>query len=102
MFEKDAFFYMANLHPELGRMLDADAAGKRGATNTARIRARRIIEKILSFETLPPAAREEWYALSNLLDGYDVLGTFEKEILKNYAEPFALKYMRSLLHLREE
>ncbi|MBI1975700.1 MAG: hypothetical protein HYS59_01720 [Candidatus Vogelbacteria bacterium] len=96
MLIKDALFYMANAHPEIGRMADAEQEGDLRRANNARMRILDIIDCILSFDTISFAAREEWSAVRNLIQAYEMLSIFEQSIVKNYAEPFAFKFMRKL------
>lgn len=91
--EKNALFYMANLYPEIGRLLDFYDSGKVEAAQNAQKRSLDIVDKILSFKDIKPAGREEWSVIKNFLLGYNVLNQEEKNILKKYAEPFSYKFM---------
>ncbi|MBI3458708.1 hypothetical protein HY061_00370 [Candidatus Azambacteria bacterium] len=91
--EKNSLFYMANLYPEIGRLLSFYDKNLTEAADNAQNRALGIIDKILSFHDIPPAGREEWHVLKNFIIGYKVLDPYERKILEKYAEPFALKFM---------
>jgi len=93
--EKNALFYMANLHPEIERMLSFHEQGKTEASQNAQKRSLDIIERILSFKDIKPAGREEWNLIKNFILGLENLDDYEKTILSRYAEPFAFKFMNS-------
>ena len=91
--EKNSLFYMANLHPEIGRLFSFFDSQKIEAANNAKIRALGIVDKILSFKDIKPAGREEWNVIKNFILGYDKLDPYERNILEKYAEPFSYKFM---------
>lgn len=84
---------MANLYPEIGRLFSYLDSNKIEAANNAKIRALEIVDKILSFPDVKPAGREEWNVIKNFIIGYDKLDAYERNILENYAKPFAFKFM---------
>lgn len=91
--EKNSFFYMANLYPEIGRLFSFFDSGKIEAANNAKIRALDIVDHITSFRDIKPAGREEWHVIKNFILGFDKLNAYERNILEKYTEPFAYKYM---------
>lgn len=91
--KKDSLFYMANLYPEVSRMLSFYDSGKNEAAENAQHRALSITDTILSFKDIKPAGREEWNVLKNFIIGYKVLDLEERKILEKYTEPFAYKFM---------
>ena len=93
MIKKNSLFYMANLYPEIGRMLSFYDSGKIEAAENAKMRALGITDTILSFRDIKPAGREEWNVIKNFILGYEKLDPFERTILEKYAEPFSYKYM---------
>lgn len=97
MLEKNSLFYMANMYPEIGRMFRAHEGGKKEIADQARNRALKISDEILFSQDIKPAGREEWYAIKNMILGYDSLNNFEQGILKRYAEPFSYKFMNQYL-----
>ncbi len=94
MIEKDSLFYMANLHPEIGRLFSFFDSKKIEAANNAKTRALGIVDQILTFRDIKPAGREEWSVIKNFILGYDKLDKYERNILEKYAEPFSYKFMR--------
>jgi len=84
---------MANIYPEIGRMLSFYDSGKEEAAENAQKRALDIADKILSFRDIKPAGREEWAVIRNFISGYKILDPFEHKILQNYAYPFSYKFM---------
>lgn len=91
--EKNSLFYMANLCPEIDRLLKYHNENKIEAANNARDRALGILDKILLFKDIKPAGREEWSVIRNFVLGYDKLDSYEQSILAKYAEPFSYKFM---------
>ena len=91
--EKNSLFYMANLYPEIGRLLSFYDSGKKEAANNAKNRALGIVDTILNFKEIIPAGREEWSVIKNFILGYDKLDPYERIILERYAEPFSYKFM---------
>ena len=85
---------MANIYPEIGRMFRAYENGKKVIADQARDRALKIVDEILVARDLKPAGREEWFAVKNMILGYDMLDVFEQNILTRSAEPFSYKYMK--------
>ena len=84
---------MANLYPEIGRLFSFYDSNKTEAANNAKNRALEITNKILSFQDIKPAGREEWNVIKNFILGYDKLDSYERNILEKYAEPFSYKFM---------
>ncbi len=73
------------------------AAFDRGHLDTAenfKKRAEDMIGKILSLGEISPAGREEWFALRNLVAGYDLLDAESRQIVLSFATPFSQKYMQ--------
>ena len=93
--EKNSLFYMANLYPEIGRMLSFLDQGKLEASANAQKRALGIMENIFSFNDIKPAGREEWNVIRNFILGYNNLDSYERLILEKYAEPFSYKFMNA-------
>jgi len=93
MIEKNALFYMANLHPEIGRMMSFYSSGKIEAGDNSKKRSLDILENILKTGEVKPAGREEWNVIRNFIIGFEKIDDFEKKILSRYAEPFAFKFM---------
>ncbi len=93
MIEKNSLFYMANLYPEIGRMLSYLDSGKTEAAENAQARSLDIVNKVLDFKDIKPAGREEWSVIRNFILGYDKLDSYERRILEKYAEPFSYKFM---------
>jgi hypothetical protein len=93
MIEKNAEFYMANIYPEIGRMFRAYDDGKKELAEGAKYRAVKIADQILSFKDLKPAGKEEWFAVKNLILGYEKLDSFSRTILETFGQPFAFKFM---------
>ncbi len=91
--KKDPLFYMANLYPEIGRLLSFHDRGMVEAADNAKDRVLDIIDTILSFRDIIPGGREEWSVLKNFILGYKVLDPYERKILEKYTEPFAYKLM---------
>ena len=91
--EKNSLFYMANLHPEIGRLFSFYDSNKTEATENAQARSLSIVDQILSFRDIKPAGREEWNVIKNFILGYDKLDKYERSILEKYAEPFSYKFM---------
>ncbi|MFH1608524.1 MAG: hypothetical protein ABH951_00700 [Patescibacteria group bacterium] len=91
--EKNSLFYMANLYPEIGRLFSFYDSGKVEATQNAQKRSLNIVDKILSFNEIVPAGREEWNVIKNFILGFDKLDKYERSILEKYAEPFSYKFM---------
>ena len=92
--EKTSLFYMANLYPEIGRMLSFFDQGKLEASSNAQKRALGIVEHIFSFDDIKPAGREEWNVIYNFILGYTKLDSYERQILEKYAEPFSYKFLK--------
>ncbi len=97
MIEKNALFYMANMYPEIGRMFRAHEQHKKEIADQARDRALKIADSILEQKDLKNAGREEWFAVRNMILGYDTLDIYEQNILKRYAEPFSYKFMNQYI-----
>ena len=93
--QKDALFYMANLHPEIERMFSFYKEGKIEASQNAKKRALGILEHIMGSEEIKPAGREEWNVIKNFILGFENLNDYEQKILSRYAEPFASKFMNN-------
>jgi len=91
--EKNSLFYMANLHPEIGRLCDFYDSGKKEAAENAKTRALNIMDQILNFKEIIPGGREEWSVIKNFILGFDKLDVYERSILEKYVEPFSYKFM---------
>ncbi|MFA6076612.1 MAG: hypothetical protein WC735_00885 [Candidatus Paceibacterota bacterium] len=91
--EKNSLFYMANIYPEIGRLFSFFDSNKIEAARNAQIRALGIVDKILSFQDIKPAGREEWNVIKNFILGYNKIDAYERTILEKYAEPFSYKFM---------
>ena len=96
MFEKNTLFYAANVEPEIARMLKAHDQGNTDAALKFKTRTLDMISKILSLREISPAGREEWFAIQNLVMGYDKLDSFSRHILLSFGRPFSEKFMRQL------
>ena len=55
-----------------------------------------MISKILSLGEVSAAGREEWFAIQNLVTGYDKLDSFPRQVLLSFGKPFSEKFMREL------
>lgn len=94
--QKNSLFYMANLYPEIGRLLSFFDSNKMEAAHNAQIRALGIVDKILSFKgEIKPAGREEWNVIKNFILGFETLDEYERNILEKYAQPFSYKFMKA-------
>ncbi|MFA6006834.1 MAG: hypothetical protein WC764_03890 [Candidatus Paceibacterota bacterium] len=96
--ERTALFYMANAHPEIGRMLNYAEKGETIAAEAAQQRALAIVDTILARHDIAPAGREEWRAVKSLLMGYTILDEYARKVLRNFAEPFSYKFMYEYAH----
>ncbi len=96
MFEKNTLFYAANVEPEIARMFKAHDQGNHEVAEKFKVRTVDMISKMLSLNELSPAGREEWFAVRNLVMGYDKLDPFSKQILLSFGKPFSEKFMRTL------
>lgn len=96
MFEKNTLFYAANVEPEIARMFKAHDQGNTDAALKFKTRTLEMIAKILSLREISPAGREEWFAIQNLVSGYDNLDPFPRQVLLSFGRPFSEKFMRGL------
>lgn len=94
MFEKNALFYAANIEPEISRMFKAHDQGNTPSAIKFKNRTLDMISKILSLRETGPAGREEWFAIQNLVQGYDKLDSFSRHVLLSFGKPFSEKFMR--------
>ncbi|MDO8603976.1 MAG: hypothetical protein Q7K40_01005 [bacterium] len=96
MFEKNTLFYAANIEPEIARMFKAHDQGHTDIAKKFQARTLDMISKILSSREISPAGREEWFAVQNLVRGYDNLDSFSRQVLLSFGKPFSEKFMRGL------
>lgn len=94
MFEKNTLFYTANVEPEIARMFKAHDQGNTDVALKFKTRTLDMITKILSLGEVNTAGREEWFAIQNLVMGYDKLDSFSRRILLSFGKPFSEKFMR--------
>lgn len=96
MFEKNTLFYAANVEPEIARMFKAHDQGDTAVALKFKVRTLDMIAKILSLHEISNAGREEWFAIQNLVIGYDKLDSFSRRVLLSFGRPFSEKFMRDL------
>lgn len=96
MFEKNSLYYAANVEPEIARMFKAYDQGNTDVALKFKARTLEIISKILSLREISGAGREEWFAIQNLVMGYDKLDFFSRKVLLSFGKPFSEKFMRKL------
>lgn len=96
MFEKNTLFYAANIEPEVARMFKAHDQGNTAVALKFKVRTLDMIAKILSMGEINAAGREEWFAIQNLVIGYDKLDSFSRKVLLSFGKPFSEKFMRQL------
>ena len=96
MFEKNTLFYAANVEPEIARMLKAHDQGNTDSAMKFQARTLDMISKILTLGEVSAAGREEWFAIQNLVTGYDKLESFPRQVLLSFGKPFSEKFMREL------
>lgn len=96
MFEKNTLFYAANIEPEIARMFKAHDQGNTDVAFKFQVRTLDMISKILSLRETSNAGREEWFAIQNLVMGYDKLDFFSRKVLLSFGKPFSEKFMRKL------
>lgn len=94
MFEKNTLFYAANVEPEIARMFKAHDHGNSEVALKFQSRTLDMVSKILSLGETSPAGREEWFAVKNLVLGYDKLDPFSRQVLLGFGRPFSEKFMR--------
>ena len=96
VFEKNTLFYAANVEPEIARMFKAHDQGNTDAAFKFQTRILDMISKIFSLHETSNAGREEWFAIQNLVMGYDKLDSFSRRVLLSFGKPFSEKFMRQL------
>ena len=96
MFEKNTLFYAANIEPEIARMFKAHDQGNLDVALKFKARTLDMISKILSLHEISSAGREEWFAVQNLVMGYDKLDSFSRKVLLSFGKPFSEKFMHRL------
>ncbi len=96
MLEKNTLFYAANVEPEIARMFKAHDQGNTDVALKFKTRTLDMIAKILSLGGISAAGREEWFAVQNLVIGYDKLDSFSRQVLLSFGKPFSEKFMRQL------
>lgn len=96
MFEKNTLYYAANVEPEIARMFKAHDQGNTATALKFKARTLDMISKILSLHETSGAGREEWFAVQNLVMGYDKLDSFSRRVLLLFGKPFSEKFMHQL------
>lgn len=96
MFEKNTLFYAANIEPEIARMFKAHDQGNTESALKFKARTLDMITKILALHEINNAGREEWFAIQNLVMGYDKLDSFSRRVLLLFGKPFSEKFMHGL------
>ena len=96
MFEKNTLYYAANIEPEIARMFKAHYQGNTDTALNFKTRTLVMISKILSLHEISMAGREEWFAIQNLVMGYDKLDSFSRHVLLSFGKPFSEKFMHQL------
>ncbi len=74
-------------------MFRAYDKGKKDVADKFRDISLKIINTILNFPEVSSAGKEEWNTVRNLMEGYDKLDPYSREILEKYGMPFPEKFM---------
>lgn len=90
---KDSLFYAANFEPEVRRMAAAYESGQTDVALRFKAQALKITDEILSRREFPPAGREEWFCIRNLVLGYEKLDTYSRRALLSFGLPFSHKFV---------
>jgi len=92
--EKDSFFYAANVEPEIARMFKAYNAGQKEVAEKFKNISIKMVDEILTKQEISSVGREEWFTIRNMIEGYENLDTYMKQVLLFYGRPFSEKFMK--------
>jgi len=92
--QKDSLFFAANVEPEIARMFKAHDAGQKEIADNFKTRTVKMIDEILVRKEFSPAGREEWFSIRNMVEGYDKLDAYARQVVLAYGKPFSLKFMQ--------
>ncbi len=91
--KKNLLFYQANFEPEVNRAIDAFSVGNQKHFEFFKNKTLKIVDEILNFST-SFVEKEEWYVVRNLTENIPHILDEEREILRNYGNPFSMKFAR--------
>jgi hypothetical protein len=89
--KRSVLFYMANFEPEVARMIKSFETDEKEQAELFRAKTLVILKNIITAPDISIPAREEWTVIKNLVDGFENLSPFKKNILANFGKPFSFQ-----------